>query len=141
MTAPFYTRSVWTRILGVALAASLPLSWHLAFVAIPSAGARFLPPLLKISRLELLALHKSVARGTVFFGLVHGIGEFVWVVSQGELGAFGIWSDGVDLLYVFGLTAFVLLSLLALGAALRRHRLFQPSFRQVRVASVCETAG
>ena len=60
-TSDFFQHSVWHRLLGVSLAASFPLSWHLAFVAIPSAGARFLAPLLGLSRTALLSLHKTAA--------------------------------------------------------------------------------
>ena len=59
---PFFRRSVWHVSLAVSLAAAYPLSWHLSLVALPSAGARFLPPLLGLSKEQLLSAHKLDAQ-------------------------------------------------------------------------------
>jgi hypothetical protein len=36
---PFFTQDAWHILLAVSIAAAFPLSWHMSFVAIPSAGA------------------------------------------------------------------------------------------------------
>ena len=58
----YFQRSFWHVLLGLSIAAAYPLSWHLSVVAIPSSGASFLPPMLGVSRGQIFAAHKVVAR-------------------------------------------------------------------------------
>ena len=48
-TSPFYQKDFWHALLVVSLASAFPLSWLLMLVAIPSAGAPVLVPLLGVA--------------------------------------------------------------------------------------------
>jgi len=62
LTSPFYYSSFSGAVLGVSLSAALPLSWHLMFVSLPSAG--YLGPLLGLSRGNMSELHRFIAWST-----------------------------------------------------------------------------
>ena len=114
--APFYQKDTWHMVLAVSIAASYPLGWHLSFVAIPSAAAPFLAPLLGVTAATLKACHVRAAWSTLLYASVHAAGELAYMASQGQLNLLWIHpsSDESDnLTFVFGLC--VLLLLLALS--------------------------
>ena len=126
---PFLDRSLWSRVLAASIAAAYPLSWNLSLVAIPSAGASYLPPLLAVSRAQLISTHKVAACSSLFWALLHAGGQIAYFVSAGKLRAQLSPSKGEHLLYCFGALTLALLLALATLAAFRRHRGIAPWFR------------
>ena len=126
---PFLERSLWSRVLAASIAAAYPLSWNLSLVAIPSAGANYLPALLAVSRAQLISTHKVAACSSLFWALLHAGGQIAYLVSAGKLRAQLSPSKGEHLLYCFGALTLALLLALATLAAFRRHRGIAPWFR------------
>ena len=136
--SPFYQKDAWHMILGVSIAAAYPTSWHLSFVAIPSAGVCLLAPLLGVEPATLKACHVRIAWSAVFWAGVHALGEIVYLASQGMLGLFHFElsaSGGSDnFIFILGLSAFVVLSVQWIHAFARRHMSVAPSFRSIHRA-------
>jgi len=138
-SSDFYQTDAWHAILAVSIAAAYPLSWHLSFVAIPSAGAPLLAPLLGLAPAALKACHVRAAKATLFWGCVHASGQLVYLASQGTLDTFRYsppTSNRTDsLLFIFGLTTLFGLAALSSHALLRRSPSVAPSFRTVHRAA------
>jgi hypothetical protein len=62
LTSKFYNSSIVGVVLAFSLSASLPLSWHLAMVATPSAG--FMGQLMGLGRGTMSQIHQFLAWGT-----------------------------------------------------------------------------
>ena len=128
LSAPFYRQSASHLVLGVAISAAFPLSWHLALVAVPMGGS-FVKRLLGWDRKDVAACHKVVGGCTIGWAAVHAGGELIYMAAQsaepgGEGGlaqSFDLSTNGENLLFVFGAAC---LSLLALHAVVTcvRHR-------------------
>ncbi|CAD7962195.1 unnamed protein product [Amoebophrya sp. A120] len=149
-TGDFFAQDVWHRIIGFAIAAAFPLSWHIVFVAILSFAARILVSGNKVqnfisgsmSTLMLFAsrhghhtlvlkMHKFVAWNTVFWAVLHGGGELVWFVYRRELWLIFDFSEGENLLYLTGLLSFLLLAAIGGLAAVRnKHPRFRTVFKK-----------
>ena len=134
----FYQKDVWHMVLAVSIAAAYPLSWHLSFIAIPSAGAPLLAPLLALEPATLKACHVRIAWATVFWAGVHAFGEIAYLASQGMLGLFQVdpsASGASDhLVFIFGLSALVVLSVQSAHGFARRHVSIAPNFRSIHRA-------
>ena len=132
MNAPFYQKDIWHMILAVSIAASYPLSWHLAFVAIPSSGVPFLAPLLGVAPATLKACHVRAAWATLFWGTLHAFGELAYLASQGMLDI--LWfhssSDSDSLTFIFGMATLLLLVALVAHAWTRHYESVARSFRR-----------
>jgi len=128
---PFFTQDAWHILLAISIAAAFPLSWHMSFVAIPSTGAPYLSRLLGLSPVTLKAGHKRAAWATLFWAGVHGVGEIIFLESQGNLGRLSPRSpgDGGNLTFFFGLMSFSIMIVLATHV-ISRHRVAIP-FRGV----------
>ena len=123
--SPFY-RSSWTRVvLGVCISAALPLSWHLAFVAIP-VSAPILGPLVGPwrKRQDLARYHKFVAWSTLGWAGIHAGGELIYLLfdtsSSSFLEVINL-SKGENLLFVAGLATALALIVHAVIAGFRRQ--------------------
>ena len=136
----FYQKDIWHMILAVSIASAYPLSWHLCFVAIPSAGMSLLAPLLALEPATLKECHVRIAWATLFWAGVHAIGEIIYMASQSQLYLFKIKapSGGSDnLIFIFGLSTFCVLSTQSIHAYARRHESMAPTFRKIhRVLAV-----
>lgn len=124
----FYHENGWYRLLGVSIAAAYPLSWHLALVAIPAAAGAYLPPLLGISKVDLLVLHRIIGRSTLGWAAVHAGGELAFLASQSELRVFNL-AHGENLLFLSGAATAALALAIAISAAFRKHPSFVRHFR------------
>ena len=120
----FYRTDVWHTILGIAIPAAFPLSWHLALVAIPTGG--FLGELIGCRREDLSAYHKIIGWSTIWWAFLHGGGELVYLTSQrgtpfGFPVVFDVVKSGENLLFVLGALTLVVLIIHGAVAAVR-HR-------------------
>ena len=118
----FY-HSSWTRVvLGVSISAAFPLSWHLAFVALP-VGAPILGPLVGAwrKRQDLARYHKYVGWSTLGWAVLHAGGELIYLLfdpSSSFLESIDL-SSGEHLLFVAGLATAVALITHAIIAGFR----------------------
>lgn len=134
--SPFYQESVWHFVLAVAIVAAFPLSWHLALVAIPSAGAALLAPQLGLPRAALKGCHVRAAWAALFWGCLHGGGELVYLTATNQLGL--VWIGGGrsgaeadNGTFVFGLVTLVVLLALATHAKARKTTAVKNGFRRL----------
>ena len=120
---PFYQKDVWHITLAVSLSSAFPLSWHLSFVTLPTASGPLFTLLLDLNPATLKACHKRITWGTCFWGCAHAVGELAYLSSQGLLSSFSLDSDSFNrndsLLFIFGLTTFIILLLLLAHAKFR----------------------
>lgn len=132
-SSSFYRTDIWHMILAISLAASFPLSWHMSFIAIPSAGAAALAPLLRISHSILKQCHVQMGRATLFWAIFHAGGELIYLSSQNMISLLLYNSSTANksdnLLFIFGFTIFLLLVLLSVHAFLRPKKYVTTTFR------------
>ena len=133
-TSPFYQVDIWHIVLAVSLSASFPLSWHLAFALIPSAGAHVLSPLLGLSHETLKICHIRASYSGLFWGSLHAVGELVYLGSQGmlDLVIFSSDTEEIDrLTFMFGFALFLILLVLSVHAFSRRLSLVNATFKRI----------
>ena len=133
VSSPYYQKNAYFITLAVSIAAAYPLSWHLSFVSIPSSGASYLAPLLGTSLTVLKECHVSAAWATLFWGIVHAVGELVFLTSQRELDLLSLkpTTDIDNLTFIFGLVLLAVLLIHSSYALLRYHRHVANSFRAI----------
>ena len=96
------------RILAVAIAASHPLSWNLMAAAIPASGIT--SKLLGIDRNTMFQCHRFISYVTVFWGVLHGFLELVYLgLIKGLAKRLFLQEDGEDILYLVGFIALLLI--------------------------------
>ena len=133
-TSPFYQVDIWHIVLAISLSASFPLSWHLAFASIPSAGVFVLSPLLGLSHETLKVCHIRASYSTLFWGSLHAVGELVYLGSQGMLALVTISPDAGEsdrLTFIFGFVLFHILLVLSVHAISRRLSFVSATFKQI----------
>jgi len=126
LTSPYYQKDVWHGVLALAIAAAFPLSWHLSLVALPMTTC--VAPLLAWSRADITSCHKVIGYSTMFWAILHGTGELVYLASQRRLYVFNAFKSGENLLYLLGaltLSIFVL----HFAIAILRRRMSKEWFR------------
>jgi hypothetical protein len=130
-SSPFYQTDIAHAVLAISISAAFPLSWHLSFVAIPTTGKEFLAPIFGLSKDALKKCHVRIGWATMFWGIVHGIGQIFYLVSTGTLGsslAFKAFSD--NLLFWFGLVNISILIVHGAFVFFRHHPRVAPKFRR-----------
>lgn len=134
--SPYYWQSPARVVLILAIPAAFPLSWHLAFVAVPAAP--ILTALVPCTRADALFVHKAVSRDAARWAAVHASGEAAYaliglVTAHRSLRAalaslFDVFGDGERMLYLCALGA-VLVGSVHLAVASARARLERRVFR------------
>ncbi|CAK9075815.1 unnamed protein product [Durusdinium trenchii] len=132
---PFFHQGILNIILGVAVAAAFPLSWHLSFVALPLSSPLMLG--LKLSRPSLMAIHKFLGFRSAFWGALHVTGEIMWLARSGFENLSLSDAKGENLLYILGLAAAGIFLTHVLVALARRQSWLRPYFKEThRVIAV-----
>lgn len=98
---PFYNKDFWHVVLGVSIAAAFPLSWHLAFVALPD-----------------VQTHKMIAWSTVRWAAVHAGGELAYTLVKTPR----VFVQDMNLIFWAGAGTFFV-GLVHVGLAFFRRRL------------------
>lgn len=125
---PFYRTDAVHLLLALAIAAAFPLSWHLAFVALPV--GRSLGQVLGPGRELLLQQHKFIAWELAAWATLHGLGEAIYLfVTDVEGLKVDGGVNGEHLLYILGLLLLVTLGIHVTLAALRKLPKVRQSFR------------
>lgn len=101
LSDPFYNKDLCHVVLGVAIAAAFPLSWHLAFVALPD-----------------VQTHKMIAWSAVRWGAVHAGGELAYTLVKTPR----VFVQDMYLIFWAG-AATLFVGAVHVGLALFRHRL------------------
>jgi hypothetical protein len=118
LTSSFYTTSVAGIILAFSLSAALPLSWHLAFVALPSVG--FLGTLIGLGRGSMSNVHQWIAWSTVLMAAIHGGGEIIYLILTGTfLSSMSISGDNENIIMILGLALVCIVFTIAAVAKFR----------------------
>ena len=130
LNSPWYRTDAYHAILAVSISSAFPLSWHMAFVAIPASGAPFLAPLLGLSESALKVCHIRSAWASVFWACVHVGGQLFYLLGTSSfVDSFALSPYSDNLLFWFGAATILLLLVHAALAKLRHHPAVQPHFR------------
>ncbi len=135
LNSPWYRTDAYHAILAVSISSAFPLSWHMAFVAIPASGAPFLAPLLGLSESALKVCHIRSAWASVFWACVHVGGQLFYLLGTSSfVDSFALSPYSDNLLFWFGAATILLLLVHAALAKLRHHPAVQPHFRSIHRA-------
>lgn len=134
LSSPFFQIDGWHILCGIAISSAFPLSWHLSFVAIPASAAGHLMPLTGMSVEDYKLLHKRIAWSTVGWTVLHASGEIVYLLSQHVFAPSMSLKTQTDrshdnLIFVLGLTTFIVFLVHVVLAKMRRHPIISASFR------------
>ena len=103
LNSPWYRTDAYHAILAVSISSAFPLSWHMAFVAIPASGAPFLAPLLGLSESALKVCHIRSAWASVFWACVHVGGQLFYLLGTSSfVDSFALSPYSDNLLFWFG---------------------------------------
>jgi hypothetical protein len=149
LSDPFYSVSWFYTVLGIAIPASIPLSWILSFVALPTSGplAHLLGDELG-NRVQLAGFHRFVGYSVAAFGGVHAVGELTFMIANND----ELWHyltlshpyGDVNVIYVLGVAAtFIGLATVVVGLQARRifGRWWALSHRTLALLTMMVSAG
>jgi hypothetical protein len=149
LSDPFYYVNWYYTVLGIAIPASIPLSWILSFVALPTSGplAHLLGDELG-NRAQLAGFHRFIGCSVAVFGGVHAVGELTFMIANNDelwryLTLSHPYSD-VNVIYVLGVAAtFIGLATVVVGLQARRifGRWWALSHRTLALLTMMVSAG